>query len=152
MDIELKSAFLEHFSDFLGNLLSLGDELFSVVLGDHGFKDFVSNGWKNSLVVILTDVAQNFWEFIDIWSPEKTKTDAHSLKISCTSSRWAQEWLSSDFKAIDLLDKWDPEMKAFFVYFIAKSSECVHNNDSLTSINNVAELRSEHSSADHGTS
>ena len=55
-DVELCGAAGEVGTDALGNGLTLGDELGGVELGDDGLKDFVTDGGKNTFVVVGTEV------------------------------------------------------------------------------------------------
>lgn len=55
-DVELLSTLEEVGADAVGDGLTLGDELGSVELGDNGLQDFVSDRWKDTLIVILAEV------------------------------------------------------------------------------------------------
>lgn len=58
-DVEFLSAFEEVGTDAIANGLTLRDEFRSIELSDDGFEDFVTDRWKDSLVVILTKVLMN---------------------------------------------------------------------------------------------
>lgn len=55
-DMELLGALEELGPDAVRNLLTLGDKLRSVELGDNGFENFVTNGGEDTLVVVETEV------------------------------------------------------------------------------------------------
>jgi hypothetical protein len=55
-NVELLGTLEEVAADAVGDGLTLGDELCGVELGDDGFEDFVSDGWEDTLIVILSEV------------------------------------------------------------------------------------------------
>ena len=57
-DVELGSTTGQVALDALGDGLTLGDELGSVELGDDGLEDFVTDGGKNTLIVVGAEVLQ----------------------------------------------------------------------------------------------
>ena len=54
-DVELLGALEELGADAVGDLLTLGDELGSVELGNDSLEDFVSDGGEDTLIVILSE-------------------------------------------------------------------------------------------------
>lgn len=54
-NVKLGGALEKLSPDAVGNLLSLGDKLSCIELGDNCFKDFVANGRKYTLVIVLTE-------------------------------------------------------------------------------------------------
>lgn len=55
-NVEFLRTLKEVGTDTVGDGLSLGDELCGIELGNNRFKNFVSDGWENSLVVILSEI------------------------------------------------------------------------------------------------
>lgn len=55
-DVKLLGTLEEVAADAVGDGFTLGDELCGIELGDDGFKDFVSDGWEDTLIVILPEV------------------------------------------------------------------------------------------------
>ena len=55
-NVELGGTAQEVGTNAVGNSFTLGDELGSIELGDDGLEDFVSDGGKDTLVVILSEV------------------------------------------------------------------------------------------------
>ena len=55
-DVELLGALEEVVADAVGDGLTLGDELGGVELGDDGLEDFVTDGWEDTLIVVLAKV------------------------------------------------------------------------------------------------
>ena len=58
-DVELLSTLEKVGADAVAYSLTLRDKLGGIELGDDGFEDFVSNRWKNTLVVILSEILRN---------------------------------------------------------------------------------------------
>ncbi len=80
-DVEFQGAFAEHVANLLGDLLSLRDELLGVVLSNDRLKHFVTNGGKNSLVVVRSDVVEDLWELGLERSEEDSESDVDSLQV-----------------------------------------------------------------------
>lgn len=55
-NVELLGTLEEVAADAVGDGLTLCDELCGVELGDDGFEDFVSDGWEDTLIVILSEI------------------------------------------------------------------------------------------------
>lgn len=55
-DVEFLSTLQEVGADAVADGFSLSDQFGSVELGYDGFEDFVSDGWENSLVVVLAEI------------------------------------------------------------------------------------------------
>lgn len=55
-DVELSGALEELGSDTVADCLTLGDELGGIELGDDGFKNFVSDRWEDTLIVVLAEI------------------------------------------------------------------------------------------------
>lgn len=53
-DVELLRTLEEIGSDAVADGLTLGDELSSIELSYDGFEDFVTNGGKNTLIIVLS--------------------------------------------------------------------------------------------------
>lgn len=58
-DVELLGTLEKVGADAVADGLTLRDELGGIELGDDGFEDFVSDGWEDTLVVILSEVLSN---------------------------------------------------------------------------------------------
>jgi hypothetical protein len=54
-DVELLGTLEEISSDAVADGLTLSDKLSSVELSYDGFEDFVANGWKDTLIIILSE-------------------------------------------------------------------------------------------------
>ena len=54
-DVELLGTLEEISSDAVADGLTLSDKFGGVKLSYYGFKDFVANGWKDTLIVILSE-------------------------------------------------------------------------------------------------
>jgi hypothetical protein len=55
-NVEFLGAFQKIGTNTIADGLTLGDEFCGVELGDNGLKDFVTDGWEDTLVIILTKV------------------------------------------------------------------------------------------------
>lgn len=55
-NVEFLCALEEVGTDAVGDSFSLGDEFCGIELRNDGFKDFIADGGKDSLVVVLTEV------------------------------------------------------------------------------------------------
>ena len=58
-DIELLSTLEKIGTDAVADGLTLGNELGGVELCNDGLENFVSDGWKNTLIVVLAKVLYN---------------------------------------------------------------------------------------------
>ena len=63
-DIEFLGALEKVRSDAVADCFTLCDEFGGVELGDYGFKDFVSDGGEDSLIVVLTEIL--FWSVFPV--------------------------------------------------------------------------------------
>jgi hypothetical protein len=66
-DVEFLGALEEIGTNAVADSLTLGDEFCSVELGDDGFEDFVTDGWEDTLVVILTKVLMDVLVFRPVY-------------------------------------------------------------------------------------
>jgi hypothetical protein len=62
-NVEFLGTFEEVGTNAIADGLTLRDEFCSIELSDDGFEDFVTDGWEDSLVVILTKVLMNLSVF-----------------------------------------------------------------------------------------
>jgi len=72
-------------SDELGNLLTLGDKLGGVELGDNLLTDLVHNGGKNTLVVVSSELAVDGWQVAAVRAVEHTDGNVDHLQIAGAS-------------------------------------------------------------------
>ena len=56
-DVKVLESHLKTLFDALTDLLSLGDELVSVVAGHHRLQNLIDNGWQYSTVVVKSQIS-----------------------------------------------------------------------------------------------
>jgi len=111
-DVELLSTLEKVGADAVAYSLTLRDKLGGIELGDNGFEDFVSNRWKNTLVVILSEILYNsqiylqlhrivlsylidLWQLLNIWSAQDSQRQADHLQILGSGCCGNVSWLRS---------------------------------------------------------
>ena len=135
-DVELQGAFAEDISDLLGHLLSLRDELFSIVLGNGCLEHLVTDGWQDSLVVVGANVIEDLREFALIRSEQDSECDVDCLQILSTRCRWHESWSGTDLELADSLEDRDPKMHSFTVDVRHQTLHGVHLECALATIDN----------------
>lgn len=119
-NVELLGALEEIGTDAVADGLTLGNKLGSIELGNDGFENFVTNGGKDTLIVILAEILMNLLVFcpahiaiifmannavtylIDLWqhlhirSVQYPQCQADHLQILTSSRRRDVAWLRPD--------------------------------------------------------
>jgi hypothetical protein len=96
-DVELLGALEKLRADQVGDLLTLGDKLGGVEAGNDSLEDLVSDGGKNTLVIVLSQVLQgvsgvpeasagagylvDLGEVLDVGTVEDTKGQRDHLQV-----------------------------------------------------------------------
>lgn len=106
-DVELGGSQREVLSDKSGNILTLGNELGSVKLGDDTLQDLVDNRREDSLIVIGTESSVDLWEGLDSWSGQDTAGDVHHLEILGAGEGGNIAWLGADIVVYWGLEPWN---------------------------------------------
>mmetsp|Transcript_3728 Transcript_3728/g.6835 ORF Transcript_3728/g.6835 Transcript_3728/m.6835 type:complete len:311 (+) Transcript_3728:1763-2695(+) len=71
-----------HFNfDPLGDLVTLAEEFFGVVLRHDALEDFVANGRQDTLIEIGAEFPVDPWQLVDNGPPQHTKLDVNHLQI-----------------------------------------------------------------------
>jgi hypothetical protein len=146
----LKSAFRKLFTDLHGDLLTLGDELLSIVLGNGRLQNFVTNGGDNSFIVVFADVIEDNGELFFDGAEKQTHRDVDLLHITCTSGRVEEGGLGADLEADNVVDHWNSQVNSFAVYVVLKTADCGHLEGSLSTVDDESELRGKDAGKDHG--
>lgn len=96
-NIELIGALQEVGADFVGDSLTLGDELSGVELRNDSLEDFVTNGRQNTFVVVETEVLKhvntvscvrvskthlvNLRQLLDLWAVQHPQCEGDHLQV-----------------------------------------------------------------------
>lgn len=138
-NVELFGALEEVSTDSSGDLFSLSNEFGSVELGDDGFEDFISNGGKDSFIVVGAEILWkgswklvklglwrgaggessktyliNLWQSRNIRPVEHSECQAYHLQILTSGCSRDVPWASSDVVNDCLLKPWNQEMCTLF--------------------------------------
>ena len=106
-DVELGGSEREILSDQSGDVLTLGDKLGGVELGDNTLQDLVHNRWEDSLVVVGTEGSVDLWEGLDSWSGQDTAGNVDHLEILGSGKGGDVAWLRADIVIYWCLKPWD---------------------------------------------
>jgi len=116
------------------NFFSLSQKLFSSVLSNYTLQYFLANWWNNSLIIVHTDLVDDFWYFIFDWSEQNSKRNFNLLQISCSRSWLNLLILGPHFHNLRLLQNWNHKMHAFSIDLLLKSSHLIHFHCSFSSV------------------
>ena len=86
-DVVLLSTLLQKLRNTLRNLLSLCEQLLSVVLSNHGLHDFVTQRGEDTLSVISTHFSVDLCKMVHIRMGQHSKRNTHRLQILRTCLR-----------------------------------------------------------------
>ena len=131
-DIKFRCSLFQLLAKLLRYLLSLGCQLFGSLLSYNRFHDFVSNGWKNSLWVINTDLVEYFWKLLFIRLVKYSQRDLDSLKIFSLSKSMIDKRSCSDLHHDWCLNQRNSKMKSFSIYFLFDPAKLIEDNTSLS--------------------
>lgn len=139
-NVEFKGAFAENITDLGGHLLSLGDKLLSVVLGDDRLEHLVGDGGQDTLVVIRTDVVVDLGQFCLVWAEKDSKSDVNCLQVLSTGLGGHELGSSPDLEVVNLLEEGDTEVHAFTVYVLLQAAHGIHLEGTVATIDAENEL------------
>jgi hypothetical protein len=130
-DVELLGTLEKVGADAVADGFTLGDELGGVELSNDRFQDLVSDGWKNTFIIVLTKALASaldmkktpsigllsylvdLWKLGDLGSMQHSQCQANHLQILASGCRRNVSWLCSDIVDNALLQPWDQEMGSF---------------------------------------
>lgn len=143
-DIELLGPLEQVLADSVTDGLTLCDELGGIELRDNRLQNFVSDGRKDTLVVILTEILrsisitlQNIAEYLylvnlgqlrDFWSMQDSQSQANHLHVLTSGRSRDVSGLRPDIVDNALLQPWDQEMCAFVGDCVLHSRDSVEDN------------------------
>lgn len=105
-DIEFFGSLREDVSDLERDLLSLGQELICIVLGDHWLENFISNRRDNSLIIIDAKVIEDVAESLLIRAEQNSQGELNLLHVTGTSV-WVNKLRSGPYlKDFRFLNTW----------------------------------------------
>ncbi|KAK4262246.1 hypothetical protein QN277_027828 [Acacia crassicarpa] len=116
---------------------TLGQELVSIELRDHGLENFISDRRKNLLIIFQTKILHNHWEASGVGAREHTKGEVDHLQV--LGSRDGREGVrtSANVKNVGLPYPGDDEMSALPNGFVKNAPETVEEDGSLATVDGV---------------
>lgn len=130
-NVELTGSLDEILSDSGGHDLSLGNELGGIKLGDNGLEHLVTNGGKNSLVVIKTEGLVDVGELGDDGSVEDSEGERNHLQILGAGGSGDVSGLGSDVEDDVLLEPGHEEVGSLADDGLLDTSKTVKDDGSV---------------------
>lgn len=156
-NVEFGSSAGELIADALGDSLTLCDELSSIELGDDGFKDFVTDGREDTLVVVDTEVLGqalaywrivtesqvnimisylvNLWERLDNRTMQDTQCQANHLQILGSSRCGDVSRLCADIEQNSALQPGNQKMSTLADNLFFDTRQSIKNDCSRSTLN-----------------
>ena len=144
LDVVLLCTLLQQLRNTLRHLLSLRQQLLSIVLSHHSLHDLVTERRKHTVTEIRTHFAMNLGKVVEIRMGQHSKRNPHSLQILCTClcgnlTRRCANVVNVGILQIthfpgNHLDKWNFEMCSLVYSFGQDSTETIEDHSAFTSI------------------
>lgn len=85
-DIEVLASVSQAISDLLRDLLSLSEELSSVVSGDDGFEHLIDNRGQNATVIVHAQESVQLMQILGVRTEQHSQRDVNHLQIFGSSA------------------------------------------------------------------
>lgn len=103
--VEVAGPLGQDLPDLEGDLLSLSQELVSIVLGDDRLQDLIPDGWDHTVVVIETNIVQDLSQLVLSRAVQDTQRELDCLHVTGTSSRVDELGTSANLESFGDLKK-----------------------------------------------
>mmetsp|Transcript_50127 Transcript_50127/g.92529 ORF Transcript_50127/g.92529 Transcript_50127/m.92529 type:complete len:242 (-) Transcript_50127:80-805(-) len=133
-DVELSGSLCDCFPDFLGHLLSLSQQLLSIVLSNGCFQHLVGNGWQDALIIVFTQGLVYVWQPLHIRTEEHSAMDGDGLKILGSCCGLNELRANPNIVQLGSHHPRDLEVSAFTSDLVLNSCEHVQDHCALASI------------------
>ena len=125
LDVEVSESAFQSVPDLTGDLVSVGEQLVGVVMGNHRLQDFVDDGWHDSLVIVGSEISVDGLESLCVWSVEDSESNLDLLEVVGPSDTVDLSGLVFDIENDWSLEPWSLQMPSFLEGLFAHSVNTV---------------------------
>ena len=85
LDVVFISTLFQQFRNTLRDLFSFCEQLFSIILSNDGLHDFITQGRKDTVAEIRTDLSVDLWQVFQVRMGQNSERNTNGLEILGTS-------------------------------------------------------------------